>query len=192
MTKKTTKMLIPQLTMPFTALMFFASLIFGSATAETRVETVVGTVVDTITLTSTYVRKTPTEKRTCRNDDVPIYAQQEGASEIGSMIIGGLIGSAVGNKFSNNDGAGAAGTVAGALIGREHSKNKQKNSRIVGYKQQETCSVTTVMLEENISEITGYRNHIEVDGKIIKLESKSPLIVGSRVEVVRRVSYSLR
>ena len=192
MTKMKTKMTILQLTMPFTALMFFASLIFGSATAETRVETVVGTVVDTITLTSTYVRKTPTEKRTCRNDDVPIYAQQEGASEIGSMIIGGLIGSAVGNKFSNNDGAGAAGTVAGALIGREHSKNKQKNSRIVGYKQQETCSVTTVMLEENISEVTGYRNHIEVDGKVVKLESKSPLTVGSRIEVVRRMSYSLR
>ena len=192
MTKMTTKMPIPQLTMPVIAMMFSASLISGSATAETRVETVVGTVVDTITLTSTYVRKTPTDKRTCRNDEVPIYAQQERGPEIGSMIIGGLIGSAVGNKFSNNDGAGAAGTVAGALIGREHSKNKQKNSRIVGYKQQETCSVTTVMLEENISEITGYRNHIEVDGKIVKLESKSPLTVGSRVEVVRRVSFSLR
>ena len=192
MTKMTTKMPIPQLTMPVIAMMFSASLISGSATAETRVETVVGTVIDTITLTSTYVRKTPTDKRTCRNDEVPIYAQQEGGSEIGSMIIGGLIGSAVGNKFSNNDGAGAAGTVAGALIGREHSKNKQKNSRIVGYKQQETCSITTVMLEENISEITGYRNHIEVDGKIVKLESKNPLTVGSRVEVVRRVSYSLR
>ena len=48
------------------------------------------------------------------------------------------------------------------------------------------------MLEENISEITGYRNHIELDGKIIKLESKSPLAVGSRVEVVRQISYSLR
>ena len=192
MTQMTTRMPIRQLNMPIIAVLFSISLALGSAAAETRVETVVGTVVDTITLTSTYVRKTPTDKRTCRNDEVPIYAQQEGGSEIGSMIIGGLIGSAVGNKFSNNDGAGAAGTVAGALIGREHSKNKQKNSRIVGYKQQETCSITTVMLEENISEITGYRNHIEVDGKIVKLESKSPLIVGSRVEVVRRMSYSLR
>ena len=193
MTQMTKKMPIRQLAIAVTALIFSASVVFGSAAAETRVETVVGTVVDTITLTSTYVRKTPTDKRTCRNDEVPIYAQQEGGgSEIGSMIIGGLIGSAVGNKFSNNDGAGAAGTVAGALIGREHSKNKQKNSRIVGYKQQETCSITTVMLEENISEITGYRNHIEVDGKIVKLESKSPLTVGSRVEVVRRQSYSLR
>ena len=192
MTQMTTRMPIRQFNMPIIAVIFSISLAFGSAAAETRVETVIGTVVDTITLTSTYVRKTPTDKRTCRNDEVPIYAQQEGGSEIGSMIIGGLIGSAVGNKFSNNDGAGAAGTVAGALIGREHSKNKQKNSRIVGYKQQETCSITTVMLEENISEITGYRNHIEVDGKIVKLESKNPLIVGSRVEVVRRVSYSLR
>ena len=192
MIKMTTKTPIRLLIMPFFIVILSASLSPGSAPAETRVETVVGTVVDTITLTSTYVRKTPTDQRTCRNDDVPIYAQQEGGSEIGSMIIGGLIGSAVGNKFSNNDGAGAAGTVAGALLGREHSKNKQKSGRIVGYKQQETCSVTTVMLEENISEVTGYRNHIEVDGKIVKIESKSPLTVGARVEVVRRMSYSLR
>ena len=192
MTKTRGKMPIRQLIVPVAAVIFSASLVSGGAAAETRVETVIGTVVDTITLTSTYVRKTPSDKRTCRTEDVPIYAQQEGESELGSMIIGGLIGSAVGNKFSNNDGAGAAGTVAGALIGREHSKNKKKNSRIVGYKQQETCSVTTVMLEENINEITGYRNHIEVDGKIVKFESKSPLTVGSRVEVVRRISYSLR
>jgi uncharacterized protein YcfJ len=185
-------MLIRQLVAPVAAAIFFAPLVSGSATAETRVETVVGTVVDTITLTSTYVRKTPSDKRTCRTDEVPVYAQQEAGTELGSMIIGGLIGSAVGNKFSNNDGAGAAGTVAGALIGREHSKTKQKNSRIVGYKQQETCSITTVMLEENISEVTGYRNDIEVDGKIVKLKSKSPLTVGSRVEVVRQTSYSLR
>jgi uncharacterized protein YcfJ len=183
---------IRQLIAPVVSVIFSASLLTASATAETRVETVVGTVIDTITLTSTYVRKTPSDQRTCRTNDVPIYAEQEGGSEIGSMIIGGLIGSAVGNKFSNNNGAGAAGTVAGALIGREHSKNKQKDSRIIGYKQQETCSVTTVMLEENVSDITGYRNHIEVDGKIVKLESKSPLTVGSRVEVVRRISYSLR
>ena len=192
MTKMTTNMIIRQFIAPVAAVIFSSLLVTGSAAAETRVETIVGTVVDTNTLTSTYVRKTPSDKRICRTEDVPIYAQQEGQSELGSMIIGGLIGSAVGNKFSNNDGAGAAGTVAGALIGREHSKNKQKNSRIVGYKQQETCSVTTVMLEENVSEITGYRNHIELDGKIVKLESKSPRIVGSRVEVVKRTTYSLR
>ena len=176
---------------PVAAVIMSGSLMVGSAVAETRIETVVGTVVDTITLTSTYIRKTPTDQRNCRTEDVPIYAESEGNSELGSMIIGGLIGSAVGNKLSDNNGAGAAGTVAGAIFGREHAKN-QKNSRVVGYKQQEICTVTTVMLEENVSEITGYRNHIELDGKIIKLESKSPLAVASRVEVVRRISYSLR
>ena len=192
MIKIKTNKQIRQLIATIAAVALTSSISTVSANAETRVETVVGTVVDTITLTSTYVRKTPSDRRTCRTEDVPIYAQQESGSELGSMIIGGLIGSAVGNKFSNNDGAGAAGTVAGALIGREHSKNKQKNGRIVGYKQQETCSVTTVFVNENVSEITGYRNHIEVDGAIIKLEGKNPLTVGSRVEMVRRTSYSLR
>ena len=191
MTRMTMNTPLCRLLAPVAAAIMSGSLMVGSAVAETRIETVVGTVVDTITLTSTYIRKTPTDQRNCRTEDVPIYAESEGNSELGSMIIGGLIGSAVGNKLSDNNGAGAAGTVAGAIFGREHAKN-QKNSRIVGYKQQEICTVTTVMLEENVSEITGYRNHIELDGKIIKLESKSPLAVASRVEVVRRISYSLR
>ena len=191
MTKMTMNMPVCRLLAPVAAMIMSASLVVGSAAAETRIETVVGTVVDTVTLTSTYIRKTPTDQRKCRTEDVPIYAQSEGDSELGSMIIGGLIGSAVGNKLSNNEGAGAAGTVAGAILGREHAKNK-KTGRVVGYKQRESCAVTTVMLEENVSEITGYRNHIEIDGKIVKLESKTPLTVGSRVEVVRRTSYSLR
>ena len=78
MTQMIKKMPIRQLTLAIIALIFPTSVVLGSAAAETRVETVVGTVVDTITLTSTYVRKTPTDKRTCRNDEVPIYAQQEG------------------------------------------------------------------------------------------------------------------
>ncbi len=102
---------------PVAAVIMSGSLMVGSAVAESRIETVVGTVVDTITLTSTYIRKTPTYPRNCRTEDVPIYAESEGNSELGSMIIGGLIGSAVGNKFSDNNGAGAAGTVAGAILG---------------------------------------------------------------------------
>ena len=192
MTKKTANIISKWIITPLATLIFSISVVTSSAVAETRVETVVGTVVDTITLTSKYVRKTPSDQRTCRTEDVPIYAQQERSSDLGSMIIGGLIGSAVGNKISNNDGAGAAGTVAGALIGREHAKQNPKNGRVIGYKKQELCSVSTVMLEENVSEVTGYRNHIEVDGKIIKLESKSPLIVGARVEVLRTTNYSLR
>jgi uncharacterized protein YcfJ len=174
------------------SLLLSGILFSAAADADTRVDTVVGTVVDTITLTSTYIRKTPTDQRSCRTEDVPIYAEQEGGSELGSMIIGGLIGSAIGNKMSDNEGAGAAGTVAGALIGREHAKNKNKPSRIVGYKQQEICSTSTVMREETVNEVTGYRNHIEIGGQIIKIQTKTPLMVGSRIDVQRTTTYSLR
>jgi uncharacterized protein YcfJ len=176
------------------ASLIMSGILFSAAAnaAETRVDTVIGTVVDTITLTSTYVRKTPSNQRSCRTEDVPIYAEQQGNSELGSMIIGGLIGSAIGNKMSDNNGAGAAGTVAGALLGREHAKNNTKSGRVVGYKQQEVCSTSTVILEETVNEVTGYRNHIEIGGEIIKLQTKTPLAVGSRVEVQRRTTYSLR
>ena len=99
MTIMTTKINIRHFIGPIATLIFSSLIVTSSARAETRVETVVGTVVDTITLTSTYVRKTPSDKRICRTQDVPIYAQQEGQSELGSMIIGGLIGSAVGTIF---------------------------------------------------------------------------------------------
>jgi len=48
------------------------------------------------------------------------------------------------------------------------------------------------MLEETVNEITGYRNHIDVGGEIIKVQTQTPLTVGSRVEIRRSTSYSLR
>ena len=78
------------------------------------------------------------------------------------------------------------------MIGREHAKNNPDNSRIVGYRQQEVCSTNTVMREERINEVTGYRNHIEVDGQLIKIQTRNPLIVGARVEIQRSTTYSLR
>ena len=93
-----------------------------TVSAETRIETAIGTVTQSDALTTSYIRETPTDQRTCRNEDVPIYGQAQGeSSDLGAMIIGGLIGSAVGNKMSDNVGAGAAGTVAGAILGREHA-----------------------------------------------------------------------
>ncbi len=72
MTKMTMNTPLCRLLAPVTAVIMAGSLMTGSAVAETRIETVVGTVVDTITLTSTYIRKTPTDQRNCRTEDVPI------------------------------------------------------------------------------------------------------------------------
>ena len=69
MTKMTMNTPLCRLLAPVTAVIMAGSLMTGSAVAETRIETVVGTVVDTITLTSTYIRKTPTDQRNCRTED---------------------------------------------------------------------------------------------------------------------------
>ena len=115
-------------------------------------------------------------------------------SDLGAMIIGGVIGSAIGNKTSDQDGAGAAGAVVGALLGREHAKkkNQQGGQQIVGYRQQEVCNIRKVMIEETIEEVTGYRTQIEVDNRIITVETHNPLAVNERVEISRKTTYTLR
>ncbi len=123
---------------------------------------------------------------------MPIYGEaKSGESDLGAMIVGGLIGSAIGNKLSDNNGAGAAGTVAGAILGREHAKKSQKGE-IIGYKQQNICETRTIMTEQTVEEVVGYRNMIEVDNKIVSLESAAPLSPNQRVEITRQITYSLR
>lgn len=162
------------------------------ALSETRIETVLGTVTKVDTLTSTYTVKTPKDERICEIRDVPIYSEGQKSDELGSMIIGGLLGSAVGNKLSDNNGAGAAGAVAGALLGRSQANKNAKSGEIVGYRQQESCETKRVILEEVRSKITGYRVQIEADGRILNLETSSPLGLNDRVELRKQVSYSLR
>ena len=175
-----------------------ATLIVGiapAALAEPRIETVIGTVSGADPIRTSYIRKTPKDERVCQTQDVPVYGEAAGnnESDLGAMIIGGVIGSAIGNKTSDNEGAGAAGAVVGALLGREHAKKNQGGGQqIIGYRQQEVCNIRTVMTEQTVEEITGYRVRIEVDGKIISLESKRPRNMGERIEVNRKTTYSLR
>jgi uncharacterized protein YcfJ len=174
------------------ALILGVALSITGASAETRIETVIGTVIQSDAIKSSYIRKTPQDERICRTQDVPIYGTaKNGQSDLGAMIVGGLIGSAIGNKLSDKDGAGAAGTVAGAIIGREHAKNNQQGP-IVGYRQENVCEVQTVMTEQTVEEITGYRNRIEVDGRIVTIETARPFNRNDRVEITRQITYSLR
>ena len=168
--------------------LFVASPVF----AETRVESVLGTVTQVNQLTSNYTVKTPTNERFCEVKEVPVYAQGQKKDELGSMIIGGLLGSAVGNKLSDNNGAGAAGAVAGALLGRSHANQSGNSGQIVGYKQQEVCENRRVVLEEVKTRITGYRLQVEADGRILTMETSKPYALNDRVELRKQVTYSLR
>jgi hypothetical protein len=48
------------------------------------------------------------------------------------------------------------------------------------------------MTEQTVEEVVGYRNMIEVDNKIVSLESAAPLSPNQRVEITRQITYSLR
>lgn len=176
----------------------FGALMAMPATSETRIETVLGTVTNSDPIRTSYIRKTPSDERVCETQDVPVYGQASAGnknenSDLGAMIIGGVIGSAIGNKTSDQEGAGAAGAVVGALLGREHAKKKnQGGQQIIGYRQREVCNVRTVMIEETIQEITGYRTLIEVDDRIITVETNNSLSPNERVELTRQTTYSLR
>lgn len=175
---------------------FCVSFIMASAvSAETRLENVVGVVTKVDVLTTSYTQKTPRDEKICSVEDVPVYSQtgQHGqAGQLESLIIGGLIGSAVGNQLTDADGGGAAGAVAGALIGHEHARASQHGGSIVGYRQQELCKTKRVVYEEQVTKITGYRIQIDTDGRLLTLESSTPKSVGDRVEIRKQVNYSIR
>ena len=167
----------------------------GQAMADqTAIRTMTGTVNNVEILTSTYIRKTPVSERVCKIEDVPIYGQNQNSgedTELGSMIIGGLIGSAVGNQLTDADGAGTFGAVTGAILGREHNKNKQKSSNIVGYRQEEVCTIEKSTREERVEEVTGYRLTIDVDDEVVTLKSSQRYDVGDLINIRTRTTYSL-
>lgn len=179
-------------------LKFFASLALcttalmaAPVSAETRTESVLGTVTRVDVLTSNIIRKTPTDERVCSVQDVPIYEEtKSGEGNLGGLIVGGLIGSAIGNKLSDANGGGAAGAVAGALLGHEASKKGSKD--VVGYRREEVCKIQRVVLEESVERIDGYRMEVEIDNRIVTLESKRSYENGQRVEISKRTTYSLK
>jgi len=160
--------------------------------SETRIESLIGVVTKVDVLKSSYVKKIPQDERICQIKEIPIYNQKQDSSELGNMIVGGLIGSAIGNKLTEKDGGGTFGAVTGAILGREQAKKTAQSGDIVGYKQQEVCKTQRTIREEIIENITGYRFQIEADDKILTLEKSTPLTVGDRIELSKRISYSIK
>ncbi len=175
----------------------FATLLLitsGSGNASTSSETVLGEVISVMERTREVIRKTPVTERICEDKDVPVYGSNEQpASELGSMIIGGIIGSAIGNKFSDSEGAGAAGTVAGAILGKETANQaNEKNKEIVGYNRTRTCENVRTVTQQTIQEVIGYRLTINVEGKIIDIETQTKYLPGSQISLFKTITYSIQ
>ena len=166
----------------------------GAVYANSSSETVLGEVISVVEKTREVIRQTPTTERVCEDKDVPVYGSNEQpASELGSMIIGGIIGSALGNKFSDSEGAGAAGTVAGAILGKETANQaNEKNKEIVGYNRTRSCENVRTVTQQTIQEVIGYRLTIKVEGKIIDIDTQTKYLPGSQISIFKTTSYSVQ
>ena len=166
----------------------------GSVSATTSSETVLGEVISVIERTREVIRQTPLTERICEDRDVPVYGSNgQQKSDLGSMIIGGIIGSAIGNKMSDSEGAGAAGSVAGAIIGKTTADEvNKKNQEIVGYNRTRSCKNVKTVTQQTIQEVIGYRLTINVDGKIIDINSQTKYLPGSQITVTKSVNYSVQ
>ena len=166
----------------------------GSVSATTSSETVLGEVISVIERTREVIRQTPSIERVCEDKDVPVYGSNgQQKNDLGSMIIGGIIGSAIGNKMSDSEGAGAAGTVAGAIIGKATSdESNKKNQEIVGYNRTRSCENVKTVTQQTIQEVIGYRLTINVDGKIIDIDTQTKYLPGSQITVTKTVNYSVQ
>lgn len=118
---------------------------FGSAAfANQRIQ---ATVVDMQETYRDVVKQVPVQS--CQVVDVPIYKEvvtgggASGGDVLGGMIIGGILGKGV----SGNDKGAAAGAILGGMVAAD--KKQQKETVIVGYKQQQQCS--TVYENKNVS-----------------------------------------
>lgn len=88
----------------------------------------------------------------CTTQQVPIYSTQanKGSDNIGSFIVGGLIGSAVGNHISGAAGAGTIGAIVGGALANEHQKkhNTTQTDQVVGFREIENCRTVYESVEQ--------------------------------------------
>ncbi len=104
----------------------------------------------------------------------------------GSMILGGIIGAALGNQIGSGDGRRAA-TVAGAVIGSAighdvGDRRNPRNERVVTESRPYDAERCEVRHEERFEErIEGYRVTYEYNG--IRQTTQLPYDPGDRIRV---------
>jgi uncharacterized protein YcfJ len=133
-----------------------------------------GTVLDVETIWSTKVTSQPVIEHTCS------MVRQERNADVGKQIIGGLIGSGIGNAISDKDGAGTAGAVLGALFA-----SREARPRYV-----ERCSEQVVYKKSRTREPSHYRIRASVNGQIVTLNSDTPYRRHQTIPITVHSRYS--
>ena len=127
-----------------------------------------GYVIRTETVWATRTVEQPVSTTHCR----------EMEPSFGDMVVGGLIGSTLGNKLTDAHGAGTVGAVAGMLTATNF---------IYGQK----CEKETSYISKSERYPSHYIIHVRSDGQHLQFSSDRPYQVRERVKMHVSSDYSL-
>lgn len=124
----------------------------------------------------------PRYRTDCQVKKVPIYGNvQNGQAGTGDVIVGAIIGGAIGNQVGGGSGKDAA-TVLGAIIGADvANKRTTQQQEIVGYREEQTCNNVTYY--ETQEELKNYTIQYEWRGIQGSTRTYNNYRVGDRIPV---------
>ena len=99
---------------------------------------------------------------------------------VSDVVIGGLIGSAIGNKLSDKHGAGSLGALFGAVTAMDRSSDKRRVCH-------DQISYRTI--NEHI--VDHYLVHVRADGRDLTFPSDRPYRVNQRISLSVSSNYGL-
>ncbi|MES2672714.1 MAG: glycine zipper 2TM domain-containing protein [Pseudomonadota bacterium] len=140
---------------------------------------VYGRVVDARPIYQSVAIEVPQE--TCRVETVARTEHRRGGDSLGSTVVGGLVGAAIGHEIGNGrDGATAVGGLIGAAIGNDRGKG----ARVVSYSDREVCD--THYRTEYENRIIGYDVSYRYEGRTY--QTRTDRHPGERVSVALHYS----
>ena len=99
---------------------------------------------------------------------------------VSDVVIGGLIGSAIGNKLSDKHGAGSLGALFGAVTAMDRSSDKRR-----------VCHDQISYRTTNEHIVDHYLVHVRADGRNLTFPSDRPYRVNQRISLSVSSNYGL-
>ena len=159
-------------------LVILATAVSGTsqAGAQTINETRTGYVTAVETVWTQRIINEPVTTTSCQTNQ----AHSGFHRNMGDVVIGGLVGSAIGNKLSDRHGAGSLGALLGAVTAMDRSSDK----RSVCHDQTSYRKTT-----EDIAD--HYLVHVRTEGRILTFRSNHRYRVNQRVSLSVSSNYGL-
>ena len=117
-----------------------------------------GVVLKVTPVTINKVISKPYTRKTCHQ------VNSNNLNRLSDMAFGGLIGSVIGNKISNNHGAGTIGAVFGSLIAADNSEQNVTQD----------CSEHTYYSHKTIQEFSHYNIKVRTKRRVLNIRSYEP------------------